>query len=953
MIGVTPPLLYGRAAERAELDALIEAAAADSRSAVRVLTGEPGAGKTALLGCALARAAGGPGASADPASRPAIGEPAVAAAAPPGAGRGGFAVLTTRGVPSESRLPFAGLHRLLRPVTRLVGGLPAPQRKALGAALGQAEGPSPDRFLISVAVLTLLSELAERGPVLAVVDDAHWLDAPSLDALAFAAARFEAEGVVLLAAVRAGHLSPLSGLPALPVDGLTPGACDELITSRAEGPVATAVRDRLVAHTRGNPLALGEIVDALTPDQLAGRATLPHPLPIGPGLERAYLERVSALPAPTRSLLLLAAAEAEMDAGTLLRAAAHVRIEVSAIEPAESAGLIQVSEAGVRFRHPLMRSAVYQGAGLARRRWAHQVLGEVSGPGDRRPWHRAAAALEPDDGLAAELEESAGRARVRSGYAAAAVALERAAELTGSEPARVRRLVVAAWDRWLAGHTGSAVRLLDQARRSAEAAGDTRMLGEIDFLRGTVDLRGGVTGDAYRSLVSAAGRLEPETALRALMGAAEAASYAGDDRMLAAVARRAEEAADVPGDRAALIRAYLAGVADAVEGDLPRAVGPLREALRIAERVDDPDALVWAATAALLVGDDALAHALPARAAAIARARGAVTAVPQAVELLVHTELWSGRLAIAGANALEGLRLATDTGQLNCACHLRALLALHAAIEGDTAACRERARDAMTRAREHDLGLAWAVATWALAFGDLSQGRYGEAAQRLARMAEAGSGQGHRAITLLSAPHFAEAAARSGDRRRAGAALARFRAWAETVESTWALALVERCLALLADPAEPGEADRHFRRALDLHARSERDFERARTALLYGAHLRKQRRRGQARHHAREALEIFERLGAVQWEERARGELRATGETVAGPGAGDAAGLTAQQFQIARFIAEGATNREVAARLFVSPRTVDYHVRNIFATLGIASRGELIRRFRGGRAPGS
>ncbi|MFF5204416.1 LuxR C-terminal-related transcriptional regulator [Streptosporangium sp. NPDC000396] len=904
MTAITSRVLHGREQEQSELDSLLQAAVT-SHSGVRVLIGEPGAGKTALLEYAIAHAED-------------------------------FTVLSARGVPSESRLPFAALHRLVRPLTPLIDGLPGPQCKALAVALGRVEGPAPDRFLISVAVLSLLSEAAERGPVLAVLDDAHWMDAPSVDALAFAAARLEAEGVVLLAAIRPGHPSALHGLPVTQVGGLAPDAAGRLIRTRAEGPVTDAVRNRLVAHARGNPLALQEIVDGLTPEQLAGRAMLPCPLPIGPGLERAYLDRVSALPEETRTLLLLAAVEAEIDAATLLRAASRVRIDVSAIEAAESAGLVQLSEAGVRFRHPLMRSAVYQGAGLTRRRWAHQVLAEVSGAADRRSWHRAAAALEPDADLAAELEATAVRARVRSGYAAAAVALERAAELTPTEAQRARRLVSAAWDRWLAGHTDLATHLLDQARRSA----GNRDPGEIDFLSGVIGLRGGATRGAYASLLSAAHLLDPGRALHALMGAAEAALYAGDHVRLTSAARRADSLDATPGTRAVLMRTYLSAMAEAASGDISRVLGPLREVVNAAGLIDDPETLGWASTAALMLGDDTAAHALSSRAVALARARGAVTAVPQALELLIYSELWTGRLGIAGANALEGLRLATDTGQLNCVCHLRALLALHAAIEGDEHTCRERAQAALARAREHDIGLAAAVAMWALAFSDLSAGRYGQAAQRLTRMTRAGAGQGHGAITLLSAPHFVEAAVRSDDRERAARALGMFQAWADTVESTWAQALVERCRALLAGGHA---ADEHYRMALDLHARSERDFERARTALLYGTYLRKERRRAQARDHLREALEVFERLGALGWREKARAELRATGESVAGPENPIGDVLTAQQLQIARFIAEGATNREVAARLFVSPRTVDYHVRNIFAKLGIASRAELIR----------
>ncbi len=911
MINVLSVEVFGRAKELAEIEGLLHAAR-KGRSGGLMIVGEPGMGKTALL----SHAAKTPG----------------------------FTVLSTHGSLVEGHLPFAGLHRLLTPLADMREAIPEPQADALSVALGLRTGPSPDRFLISLALLSLLSEAAEEGPVLVLVDDAHCLDRPSADALSFAASRFDAEGVALLAASRPTPSPVLSGLKVLELGGLDPEACEQLIAARAPHPVADAVRGRIVAETGGHPLALTEIVTAVSREQLAGLAPLPDLLPIGPELERAYAERVNTLKQSTQDLLLLAAIEGEGDLRTLALAAHRAGLDLTDLDPAVAVGLIEISEAGVSFRHPLMRSAVWRSATPARCQRAHSLLAEVS-PAERRVWHLAAAALGPDERLAAELERVAGQSRVRSGYAAAARALERAAELSDSDEHRARRLVAAAWDCWLAGLPERATVLMDRAWRLAERHSMVRLLGEIDFQRGSIWLRNGVTLDAYAALMSAVDRLvhlEPELALTALMRAAESATYSGDIRRFAAAARRLQEMRNIRGEYADFIRGYLEGVARAATGPMADALVPLRTVLDLSARTDDPPTLIWGATVALMAGDDALAHAFSTRAVTIARANGAISVVPQALELLVYSELWTGQFRVAGANAAEGLRLATETGQVNCACHLRALLALHAAIEGRADLSRKRAREALTQAHAHGLGLSAAVATWALAFSDLAEGKYAETARRLRGMARAGPGHSHGWITILSAPHYVEAAVLSGDRATAERALAAFEDWAGSVNCAWALALVERCRALMST----GDAvDEHYRAALDLHRRGQRDFERARTALLYGSHLRRHRRRAEARPYLREAAEIFERLGIERWRTQAHNELRAAGETLA---AGDTPALgllTPQQLQIARFIAQGATNREVAAQLFISPRTVDYHLRNIFTKLGITSRAELIRRF--------
>ena len=906
--------LHGRRGER-EVIADLLTGARSGRSGALLLRGDSGLGKSALL---------------DEAARTST----------------DFYVLRAEGVEAESQLPFAGLHQLLRPLTDRLDRLPEPQAHALAGALGLVHDAAGDRFLISVGMLSLLSEAAANGPVLCCVDDVQWLDPSSLAALAFTAQRLDDEGVVLLCTTRdrPAPAAEVPGMRSLRLAGLDGDACHALLDDRSPCRPAPAVADRLARGTGGNPLALAELAELLTPEQLTGQQPLPDPLPLSSGLERAYAGRVHALPEDTQRLLLIAAADEYGDAATLARAAIATSIDAMAAEPAENAGLVRVTETGTRWRHPLVRSAVYQQATSQGRRAAHRALAEALAEGphqERRAWHRAAAAAGPDEQVATELTTAAKRARRRSGYAAAAATLERAARLSVDDEARAWRLTGAAHDAWRAGTSTRALALLDRARA---LAGSDRLRGWIGAVRGEIGLRRGMVTDSYATLLAAATRLAPtdgDRALQILMAAGEAAGMAGDHQRFIEVSRRAS--ALCRGAETALIPIMLnffTGTAAMYAGDLEESVSLLREVVTAGERMDKPRPLIWAGYSALHLNDIVTGHAMASRAVDLARAAGAMAAVPTGLEVLVGSEALQSNYSSAAANALEGLRLAHETGQNNCAAQHLAYLALIAAFRGQEVECGKHASETLDRAAAHGLGMAAATATWALAIIDLGMGRNAEVAARLHQLSEAGPGAGHPTISLLTLPYWVDAVARTEDTCTAHQVLTVFEAWAEATGSTSALALVARCKGLLTTGAD---ADGYFTEALRLHRAGGVPFDRAYTQLLYGERLRRDRRRTEARTHLRAAIEVFERLGAGVWERRARTELRATGETLTRRDRAPGNELTPQELQIAQFVSRGATNREVAAQLFLSPRTVDYHLRKVFTKLGISSRVELAR----------
>ncbi|MBB6170997.1 DNA-binding NarL/FixJ family response regulator [Nocardiopsis mwathae] len=919
-----PARLYGRDRERSTVRRLLADARTGTSGALLVL-GEPGIGKTSLLDDART-------------------------AAPE------FTALEARGVPAETDLAFAGLHRLLRPVTGRSAALPDAQRDALDAALGQSAAGAPEPFLLSVAVLSLLTEVAQNRPLLVRVDDAHWLDTPSLDALSFTARRAGTEGMCLLVAARGevraaeeDHTRLAAGVPVLRLDRLDADAIHAILGDAAPHPPADAVRTELAALAQGNPLAAVELVASLTSDQLAGTEPLPCVPDPGGRLGRTYARRIGRLPEATRTLLLLMAAAEGLAPPTLVRAAEHVGADLGALEPAEADDLIRVGEDAIGFRHPLVRSAAYHTAGLARRRAAHLVLARVFDEiGDplRGAWHRAATAPHHDEECGRELEQVAVAERGHSGYATSSRLFERAAELTRDGAAKADRLTEAARDAWLTGRPGRARSLLDRVRALGDGPGLDRARGRTELLRGHIELRTGIAIDAHTALGSAAERLLPDhrdLALHTLLHSAEAGALSGDhhrfcataDRMMAL--RRPDEA-----PHARIMFDYVAGKAAMYRGRYTEGIEPLRRAVHASEGVDDPEVLTWGGISALLLGAPLRAHNLLSRAVAVARRTGAVSAVPHALEFLTYAELWTGRLPLVSANATEGLRLADETGQRNCASHHRASLAMVAAIQGEQDVCRSQAAASLGHAEAHDLGVTGALATWALAHLDMGMGRMNDAVVRLRAMAKAGPGRGHTALRLLSAPHYLEAAIRTDDVGRAERALRSFDRWAQATGSDGARALAARCRALR---AQGKAAEGHFEEAIALHQRGYCDFERARTELLFGDMLRRTRRVRRAREYLHGALETLERLNAVPWADQARAQLRASGESVRTRERPALESLSPQQLQIARFVAEGATNREVAAQLFLSPRTVDHHLRNVFTKLGIRSRVELARMF--------
>ncbi|MFD7488913.1 helix-turn-helix transcriptional regulator [Streptomyces mirabilis] len=703
----------------------------------------------------------------------------------------------------------------------------------------------------------------------------------------------------------------------------------ELDPSLPEG-----VRVRILRTAHGDRRAAAELASALTERQLTGVDPLPAQPPV---LLRAYRQEVRALPDTTRRLLLLAAADQyPVDTHAFLRAVTATRLDTRPLVTAEVAGVAHATAGGIVFRDPWTRIAAYETASVTDRRAVHLLLARVlrgEGESPRRSWHRGAAALGPSRRLAAELRAAAHTARTTGDHALACALVERAAALSPEPSERARLLARAAADAWRSGDA-------DRARRLVAATDD-------DALGGLLALRAGNATDAFDALLTAAVRYAEDgpgpartdhpqhAAVHLLARATEAAIYTGD-------LRRCREAAAVA-DRLGIVPpGTLGGLAAAFEGRYDDARDLLKAAAGRCGPGGDPTLLIHSGIAALMLGDHTAAATATVRAAASARAGGDGVTVPQAMEFRAYADFWTGRPRAAEAATLEALRQAYTTGQDNGACHLQAALAMFAAVTGDEDVCRERAEAARSYALARGLGLPAALALFALAFLDLSTGRFAASAARLRALAGFGPGHGHRAIRHIATPHYVEAAVRTGDTRVARAAHADYDHWARTVRSPDDLALSARCRALLASGAEAVE---HYRTALDLHASGTRDFERARTELLFGGALRRLRHRTEARDRLHSALEAFEHFGSPQCAAAARIELRVLGEPVSPVrGADDlVARLTAQQLMVARMAADGATNREIAARLLLSPRTIDHHLRGVFARLGIRSRIELVR----------
>jgi DNA-binding CsgD family transcriptional regulator len=906
-------MLYGRLGEQERVRALLDAAR-DRRSGALLVVGEPGAGKSALLDEARAEARD-------------------------------MAALEARGVESESRLPYASLYQLLRPALGALERIPRAQAAALESALGLREDAAPDLYRVPLAVLTLLAEMAEEGPLLCIVDDAQWIDHDSEQALVFAARRLHAEGAAMLFAAREREFQP-GVLPELRLRPLDAVAVRELLADRSGTAVTEDVARRVAAATGGNALAVAELASLLTPAQLAAREPLPLPLPLSTGVERLFAERVRALAPGTQQLLVVAAADDTAKPEVVLAAAERLELDVSALDAAEQADLVRVDALEVRFRHPLVRSAIYGTAPFSARRAAHTALAEVlneAGEIDRYAWHPAAAALGHDEEVARELEQAARRARARNAFAAAAGAWERASELSASPEERGRRLAEAATDAWLTGLMPEAARLLAAAE---PLVADPVLLANCHRLRGSIELAAGTTTTVVTMLVTGAKRLtdvDPRRALELLALAAERASLALDAEAAREIARLAQSL-DVGGDEHdEFFIGLLIGFAQQLAGDVGTGITTIRKALAAAEdEADDVDLMLAAGRAGFYVGDDAAAHRFHDRIVSRARSIGSVGCLAIAGTRVALAEMLVGRWTAANATAEETERLARDTGQSELEAHALIWRGLIAAWRGEEERCREFVERARAITATHPMSLIDHAARWALGVLELGAGRTEAAFAQLEPIT-------HPVVAQLASLDRIEAAARSG-RPEAQRWLDELSAFAAASEAPWARGRVAHGRALLADAAE--EADSMFREALSEHAHGDRAFERARTELAYGASLRRQRRRVDAREHLRAALETFDALDAMPWSSRARSELRASGETARARREQPAsAELTPQEHQVAKFVSQGLSNREVGAQLFLSPRTVDFHLRNVFAKLGISSRTELAALWLESHAP--
>ena len=899
-------MLRGRRQQVEALDELLADVRAGHSRAL-VVRGEPGIGKTALLNHAA-------GAAAD------------------------FQVAQGDGVESEMELPYSTLQQLCARMLHRLDRLPPPQRDALNVALGLQSGNAPDRLLVGLAVLGLLSEVAAEQPLLCLIDDAQWLDQTSAQALGFVARRLDTESVAVIFGTRDRAGGDLADLPELTVRGLAAADARVLLAAVIPGRLDESVRDRIIAESSGNPLALLELPHGVTVAELAGGFGVAGALALAGRIEQSFLRRIERLPEPTQRLMLVAAAEPVGDPALLWRAAGRLGIGADAAAAAEADGLLTVG-ARVIFRHPLVRSAVYQTAPVSDRRIAHRALAETTDPGidpDRRAWHCAQSVLEPQEDVAAELERSAGRAQARGGLAAAAAFLARAAELTPEPARRAQRALAAAQATHRAGNPDAALELLSTAELGPL---DNLQLAQVKLLRAQVAFAVSRGSDVPPLLLAAAKLLEPldvglarETYLQALW-AARFVSRGGAGLMEAAEAALAAPPAPQPPRASDLL---LDGLAVLLTGGYPAGIPILKRALsafhrRSVTREEEIRWLEFACHTAVDLWDDEAWEAVSTRHVQLTRDAGALSELPIALTSRIAVHLNAGELGAAMSLVEEVQTVTEATGSQIVPYGAVGL----AAWQGREAQATELFEASMKEGLRQGDGVGLTAVAWARAHLYNSLGRYEEA---LVAAEHASEHPRELFLSTWGLVELIEAAARSGKRQRAADALQRLTESTRACGTDWALGIETRSRALLSD----GEvAERLYREAIDRLGHTRVRGALARAHLLYGEWLRRQNRRLDAREQLRTAHQMFASMRADGFTERAARELRATGERVGKRTTDTPDQLTARETQIARLAGEGLSNPEIAAQLFMSPRTVEYHLHKVFNKLKIRSRNQL------------
>ncbi len=898
-----PPKLLGRRSECEALDRLLADALA-GRSRVTILRGEAGVGKSALLGCLSGRLAG-------------------------------WNVARAAGVESEMELAYAGLHQLCAPMLSHLGRLPAPQRDALATVFGRSAGAAPDRFLVGLATLTLFAEVAEQQPLACLVDDAQWLDRASAQILGFVARRLLAERVAVVCAARTGAGDDvLAGLPVLAIHPLGDSDARALLLANVPGPIDAAVCDQIITESHGNPLALLELPRTWNVAGLAGGFGLPSGQPVAGRIEQSYVRRLRLLPLDTQLLVLTAAAEPLGDVVLLHRAAGTLGIDLAAAGPAQDGGLLELGER-VEFAHPLVRSAAYRSAAAGDRHRVHRALANATvaeTDPDRRAWHRARAAPRPDEEVAAELERSAGRAQARGGIAAAAAFLQWSAELTVDPARRAGRALAAARTSFQAGAFEAALGLVATAKAGPL---DEFQRAWVDLVRGQLAFASGLASDAPPLLLKAARRLElidldlaRETYLAAWGAASVAAGQAAGRGVLLEICRAVRALPPRPGAPRPL-DLLLGGLALLTTNGHAAATPVLQRAATALADIPVEDVVRWgwmAPAASNAVWDNDGAHAISARQVQLIRDAGALAELPLYLSALGLASAWMGDFAGAASNVAEADSVAAATGSHFAPYTLLRLRALQGREAEASAAIEQAAAGGPSAAL---------YAQWAAAVLYNGLARY-EAAAWSARQATSNTFEYW--VSVWALPELVEAAMHVGDAELARDALERLAETIQPADTDFALGIETRSRALLSDGTAANDL---YREAIERFSRTRLRPELARAHLLYGEWLRREGRRVDAREQLRTAHHLFDAIGMEAFAERARRELLATGEKARKRSAGTREELTPQEEQIARLAREGLSNPEIGAQLFVSARTVEWHLRNVFAKLGITSRRQL------------